>query len=172
MAKPMVHAKSSAEHFGGKPKDYLDIHQLMDSSREAFPDMRHRALTHNSWFITKIIPLIFGETRVNSAGTRYSTRAVAEFHVLEDFKGKYIPSAQDFLAEIEFKDWMDNGKGEPPPSHRKLGRYTGNLPKAVLDALQKTGTQVEGIKLVPVKFRPSEPFAGPGCRNGPPGMLD
>ncbi len=30
MSKPYIHALSSAKKFGGKPEDYLEIHQLMD----------------------------------------------------------------------------------------------------------------------------------------------
>ncbi len=125
----MFHAKTSAKHFGGKPKDYLDIHVLIDSSREAFPDLRHRALTHNSWFITKIIPQIFGEQRRNSAKKLYSTRAVAELHVIEDFKHLFIPSAQDFLEKIRVAEWMDNAHGGAcPPSHKMVKKY-GKHPK-------------------------------------------
>lgn len=59
MAKPWIHAESSARRFGGAPEDYIKIHDLMDSSKEVFPDNRHRALTHNSWFIF-ICEKVFG----------------------------------------------------------------------------------------------------------------
>lgn len=59
MAKPIVHARSSARRFGGQPEDYLAIHDLLDSSKAVFPDNRHRALTHNSWFFF-IVERIFG----------------------------------------------------------------------------------------------------------------
>lgn len=59
MAKPIIHARSSARRYGGEPEDYLPIHDLMDSSKAAFPDNRHRALTHNSWFFF-IVEKIFG----------------------------------------------------------------------------------------------------------------
>lgn len=55
MAKPYIHAESSARRFGGVPKDYLEIHNIMDSSKAVFADNRHRALTHNSWFIGHIL---------------------------------------------------------------------------------------------------------------------
>ena len=113
MAKPYIHAESSARKYGGKAEDYLDIHNLMDSSKSVFPDNRHRALTHNSWFIF-ILEKVFGVTRVNSAGKTYSVRDIGEQHVLEDFGGKFIPSPQDYLQEMEFKGWMQNGKGTPP----------------------------------------------------------
>lgn len=119
MAKPYIHAKSSAKKYGGKMEDYLDIHQLMDSSKSAFPDNRHRALTHNAWFVGTILEKVFGITRTNSDGKVYSVRDIGEQHVLEDFKMRFIPSVQDYLGEMEFKDWMNNGMGSPP-SHARI----------------------------------------------------
>lgn len=124
MSKPHIHAQSSAKHFGGKMEDYLDIHEFLDSSKQAFSDLRHRALTHHPWFISNVLPRIFGGTRTNSDGKRYSVVGIGELHVLEDFGGKFIPSAQDYLEQIEMQDWMDNGKGtSQPSSHRKLGEW-------------------------------------------------
>lgn len=118
MSKPFIHSISSAKKFGGKPEDYADLHNMLDSSKSVIGDNRHRALTHNAWFVF-IMEKIFGETRVNSDGRRYSVREICEQHILEDFGGKFIPTAQDYLQEIEFKPWMGNGKGEPPKSVRK-----------------------------------------------------
>lgn len=116
MSKPMVHAESSARKWGGIAADYMPIHNFMDSSKSAMPDNRHRALTHNSWFIGVGGPLelIFGHEITNSDGRRVSVRDIGEQHVLEDFGMKFIPTAQDYLQEVEFKDWMQNGRGEPP----------------------------------------------------------
>jgi hypothetical protein len=113
MSKPYIHACSSARKFGGKPEDYMDIHNLMDSSKAAMADNRHRALTHNTWFVNVIIERIFGSTMVNSDGKTISVRDVAEQHILEDYGGKFIPTAQDFLQEINYQNWM-NAKGVPP----------------------------------------------------------
>lgn len=119
MAKPHIHAASSARRWGGDAKEYEHIHSFMDSSKGAIADNRHRALTHNAWFISTVIEAVFGTTFVNSVGRTVSTRGVAEQHVLEDYGMKFIPSAQDFLEEIEFKPWMQNGVGLPP-SCKKL----------------------------------------------------
>ena len=120
MSKPWVHAKNSARKFGGKPEDYIEIHNLMDSSKSCIGDNRHRCLTHNSWFIGADGPLekIFGTVIKNSSGREVSTRDVGEQHILEDFGMQYIPTAQDFLQEMEMKDWMNNGKGSPPSFQR------------------------------------------------------
>ncbi len=46
--KPFVHAINSAKKYGGVPQDYLDIHNFMDISKSAHPDMRHRTILHHS----------------------------------------------------------------------------------------------------------------------------
>lgn len=123
MSKPWIHANSSAKRHGGAPEDYMDIHEFMDSSKASIADNRHRALTHNSWFVGTVLERVFGSTRTNSAGRTYSVRDIGEEHVLEDFGMKFIPSAQDYLAEIEFKDWMQNGRGEPPSYAKIAARH-------------------------------------------------
>lgn len=120
MSKPIYHAISSSKKYGGKPEEYIDIHDFMDSSKGALPDNRHRALTHNSWFISVVIEKVFGFQRTNSDGRIYSTRQIAEDHVLEDYNMKYIPTAQDFLGNMSWQEWMDNGKKGFPPSHAKI----------------------------------------------------
>lgn len=113
MAKPIIHANSSARKFGGKPEDYLPIHNLMDSSKAAIPDNRHRFLTHNSWFIGTILEQIFGVYIINADGRQVSVRDIGEQHVLEDFHNKFIPTAQDYCQQMAFSPWM-SGMGLPP----------------------------------------------------------
>lgn len=126
MAKPWIHAESSAKRYGGKPEDYIEIHNLLDSSKGTIADSRHRALTHNAWFMF-ILEKIFGVTIENSEGRKISVREIGEQHILEDYRGRFIPSAQDFLQEIEVKEWMVSGKGQPPSSaklyKKKEGKY-------------------------------------------------
>jgi hypothetical protein len=115
MSKPLLHAQSSAKKFGGEWQDYMEIHELMDSSKQVIADNRHRCLTHNSWFIGNILPKIFGEVFFRkSDGKPISVRDIGEQHVLEDFKNRFIPTAQDYIQLMEYKDWMQNGiKGSP-----------------------------------------------------------
>lgn len=138
MSKPWIHSLSSAKRFGGSPEDYLPIHNLLDSSKGAVPDNRHRALTHNSFFLSVILERIFGVTITNSDGKQISVRDVGEYHILEDFGNRFIPTAQDFLENMSFEDWMNNGRTGTPSSHRKIhelktrsNRISG--PQAVLD---------------------------------------
>jgi hypothetical protein len=122
MSKPWIHSKNSARKFGGKPEDYLDIHNFMDSSKGAIGDNRHRALTHNSWFVSADGPLerIFGVVIKNSDNKEVSVRDIGEQHILEDFGMKFIPTAQDYLQEMEFKSWMNNGKTGVPSSFQRI----------------------------------------------------
>lgn len=119
MAKPYIHAQSSAKKYGGDPEDYVGIHDFLDSSKSVFPDNRHRALTHNSWFIF-VVERVFGHNIQNSEGKAVSVRAIAEQHILEDFGGKWIPTPQDYLEGMEFQNWMNNGIEGCPTSHRKI----------------------------------------------------
>jgi hypothetical protein len=38
---------------------------------------------------------------------------VGEYHILEDFKMRFIPSVQDYLENMVMQDWMNNGAGSP-----------------------------------------------------------
>ncbi len=118
MGKPHHHAKSSVRKYGGQPHDYLEIHKLLDSSKQAMADNRHRALTHNSWFICHILPQIYGDTIINSDGVEVSVIDIAEQHVLEDFGGRFIPTVQDYLVELPIAQWI-NGQDLPPSRVQK-----------------------------------------------------
>jgi hypothetical protein len=131
MAKPFFHAQSSAKKYGGEYTDYMAIHEFMDSSKAAVSDNRHRARTHNSWLIGTVLPRVFGETFFReSDGQPVQTRDIGEQHVLEDYKMRFIPTAQDFIENMEFVDWMQNGVGGAPSSHRKVieARKKSNKP--------------------------------------------
>jgi hypothetical protein len=119
MAAPYKHAESSAKKWGGKPEDYLDIHELLDSTKATFADNRHRTLTHNIWFLAHVLPKIFGHTRTNSEGKTYNVKDVGELHVLEDFGMQFIPTVQDYLQEMEIQPWMSSGGKFKPSSTPK-----------------------------------------------------
>lgn len=131
MANPHTHAESSARRYGGKMEDYLAIHEFMDSSKTTFADQRHRALTHNMWFINHVLPRVFGSLLVNSNGRNISVVQVGMDHVQEDYAGKFIPTAQDWLQEIEYQPWMMNGKGAPPSNAKIFEKRTKHVSKVV-----------------------------------------
>ena len=104
MTAPYYHAESSARVFGGKPEDYLAIHNWFDETKIAYGDFRHRALRHHTFGISECVKL-FGDYIVNSNGKKIPVRYIAEQHVLEDCGGR-IPTLQDWLGEIPVKGWM------------------------------------------------------------------
>ncbi len=126
MANALVHSKSSARRFGGTPDDYLELHIKMDCSKAYVADNRHRALTHTSFWIHEVMIPIFGYTMKNSDGKDFCVKDVCEQHILEDFGMKFIPTPQDYLENMSFEDWMQNGiKG--CPSSFKLIKEKGNI---------------------------------------------
>lgn len=153
MSKPFLHAKSSAKKFGGEPDVYIQIHNMMDSSKAFVSDNRHRTIFHHSagiFYMEKMfgihfdgirklqekynLPDSFEEDMIkflkdniehgtcikNSNGKEVSVRDVAEQHVLEDYGMKFIPTAQDYIENMEFKDWMNNGRSGCPSSYSRI----------------------------------------------------
>jgi len=116
--KPNTHSISSAKRFGGVPEDYMEIHAFLDHTKMLFPDNRHRALLHNSWGIY-VCERVFGTTITNSDDKVVNVRSIAEQHIFEDFGNKFIPTVQDYLQEMEHKDWMSNDNTYPS-SMRKI----------------------------------------------------
>ena len=107
MAHPWHHAISSAKQHGGKPEDYLKIHDWFDQTKAHMPDVRHRAILHSSFGIF-LCEQVFGSTIVNSSGKHIPVRLIGEQHVTEDMGGK-IPTAQDWLEEMSLRPWMTMG---------------------------------------------------------------
>ena len=105
--KPWIHSLSSARKFGGKPEDYMAIHQMMDESKSHIADHRHRGLFHHSYG-TFVMEKIFGVNILNSDGKLVSVRDVAEDHIIEDLG--WIPSVQDYFQHMAHQDWMGGRK--------------------------------------------------------------
>lgn len=104
MTHTYYHAQSSARLFGGKPDDYLAIHNWFDATKESFCDFRHRALRHHAEGVFEC-ERVFGVTIVNSAGKRIPVRYIGEQHVMEDCGGR-VPSLADWLSKIRPEAWM------------------------------------------------------------------
>lgn len=109
MANPLVHSKSSVKRWGGSVKDYLPIHELIDSPKATMNNNSSRLLTHNTWFAYTIIPKIFGYNIINSDGKSVDTVDIAMLHIAEDFRMKFVPTPQDYLKHLEVQPWMNNG---------------------------------------------------------------
>ena len=53
-------------------------------------------------------------------GKLVSVKDICEQHILEDYRHKFIPTPQDFIEGMEFKEWMQNGRGSVPSSTKLL----------------------------------------------------
>lgn len=107
MTHTWFHAQSSAKRFGGKPEDYIAIHDWFDDTKETFADFRHRALRHHSQGIFEA-ERVFGKTITNSNGTMVPVRYIGEQHVKEDCGG-IIPTVSDWFRNIKPETWMSRG---------------------------------------------------------------
>lgn len=125
MANPIKHSESSVAQWGGTIENYLSIHEKMDCSKAWLSDARHRVLTHTMFWIKEVMIPIFGSYITLENDKKVSVKDICERHILEDFKMKFIPTPQDFIQEMDFKPWMQNGNGICP-SASKL--YAGILP--------------------------------------------
>jgi hypothetical protein len=102
MATSYKHAQHSVKRFGGKPEDYIAIHEFFDESKKCLGDIRHRAILHNT-FGTWLVEKVFGRT-ILVEGKQVSVREVAEQHILDDLG--FIPTIQDWLRDLPIETWM------------------------------------------------------------------
>jgi hypothetical protein len=109
VAHPWKHAESTVRKFGGKPEDYIAIHNWFDESKAYIADFRHRALRHHAEGIFAA-ERQFGINVSNSDGKLVPVRYIGEQHVREDL-GR-IPSLQDWLLNIRSQPWMRGQKIE------------------------------------------------------------
>ena len=119
MSKPYEHAVLSVKKWGGKPEDYLPIHNFMDSSKAHVADMRHRAILHSS-FGCYLAEQVFGTNLIVKyedvtvpppfpiKARNVSVRDIAEQHIIQDLG--FIPSVQQYLDHMELADWMGGKK--------------------------------------------------------------
>ena len=113
MSHCYYHALSSARRWGGKPEDYLPLHQWFDESKKIIADPRHRALRHHAEGIF-MLETIFGATITNSDGRVVPVRLVGEQHVKEDL-GR-IPSFADWARLIQPAAWILRGNPIEAPA--------------------------------------------------------
>ena len=111
MGNPIMHSKSSIKRWGGKLEDYLPLHKKMDCSKKYMNTNVHRVLTHTMFWIEEVMIPLYGDYITNSDNKIISVKDICEYHILEDFKFKFIPTVQDYLENIEYKSWYDNGIG-------------------------------------------------------------
>lgn len=106
---PIEHSVLMVRDFGGKNEDYIELNNLIDSTKTHYPFWMHRVITHNSWFIG-IVERILGYEITNSDGKKIPVRVLVSEHIKQDCNGK-IPTIQEWLEAISEKkqeSWMNN----------------------------------------------------------------
>ena len=106
MAHCYYHALSSVRRWGGRPEDYLPLHQWFDQSKAIIADPRHRALRHHAEGIFQLEAL-YGATIENSDGRIVPVRMIGELHVQDDLG--FVPSFADWARLIAPRPWMMRG---------------------------------------------------------------
>jgi hypothetical protein len=101
--KPYLHAKISAKRWGGVPDDYLPIHNFIDQTKMAMPDIRHRAILHSA-FGCYLAEQVFGTIIINHEQKEVSVRDIVEEHIIEDLG--FIPSIERWLTKLPIEGWM------------------------------------------------------------------
>jgi hypothetical protein len=102
--KPLLHANLSVKAHGGHVDDYLPIHNFIDSSKSAHPDVRHRAILHSA-FGCYLVEQVFGTyITLKDSGKRVSTRDIAEEHIIQDLG--FIPTVERYLNCMSIEPWM------------------------------------------------------------------
>lgn len=64
------HAQSAARKWGGRPEDYIAIHEFVDSSKKIIGDVRHRSMYHHTtgvWLCQEVFGRTITVTRPGSA---------------------------------------------------------------------------------------------------------
>lgn len=105
--KPLIHAKISVKKYGGKVEDYIPLHDFFDSSKAAYPNMKHRAILHNAFGIF-ILERVFGTYITNSDNKMVSVRDIGEDHVMDDLG--FIPTVENWLENLPLEGWMSGTK--------------------------------------------------------------
>lgn len=101
--KPYKHCQISVKTWGGKPDDYLKIHNWFDQTKNNIPDVRHRMVLHNSLGIF-LCEQVFGVYFTNSDDKIVQVRDVGEQHVLDDLG--FIPTLEKCFEGLSIDQWM------------------------------------------------------------------
>ena len=99
--RPWQHAKSTAGR-NADWRQYLPIHEFLDSTKVACPDLRHRMILHNVDLGPAVAAMAFPE--------RNDARAIALQHVKEDLGG--TPLLLDWIDTCDVSKW-------PQPPYRR-----------------------------------------------------
>lgn len=95
MTSPIIHARSSVKRLGGDIDLHMSLHQMLDSSKVAFCDARHRVVYHHMEGVEYL-----SKTLGKSEEERIHLLTVGVQHIREDMGGRLV-TAQDWIEQID-----------------------------------------------------------------------
>lgn len=123
VAKPYVHAESSAAQWGGPVAAYLAVHDLMDWSKSAHASVRHRAVFHSADAGLAVVRAVVGDV---VPGTATPTALVVDQHCREDLG--FLPPLALYLERVVLPPGLDR-KGRTVGQHcAASARRFGGVP--------------------------------------------
>lgn len=115
------HAQSAARKWGGRPEDYIEIEEFIDSSKKIIGDARHRSVYHHTegvWLCQRIFGRVLTIEK-NTKEVLVPVRLVAERHILEDLG--WLPSPADYIKGMPMAPWMTGSQRKEVPLSHLLG---------------------------------------------------
>jgi flagellar motor component MotA len=64
---------------------------------------------------------------LNSENKKIHVRDIAEQHILDDFRGKFMPTVSDYLSNMTLRPWMDNALTSIYPKEEKKLAVKGTI---------------------------------------------
>ncbi len=95
--KPLQHAQISQKTYGGCWKDYVEVHNFLDSSKASCAHFKHRFLLHHKEGI-ELGVRIFGANLINGENRAIQTRQLLTEHLIEDLGS--VVSVEDWARDL------------------------------------------------------------------------
>lgn len=131
--KPALHALKTVKKYGGIVEDYIDIHNFLDSSKACHPDMRHRALLHNSlgcFIAEKLFGMPLGSIEKLSAKYNWSNEEIKDIKNLineaRSNSSTYIENSEGRLVYV--RDVAEEHIIEDMGRIPTVSNYLDNMP--------------------------------------------
>ena len=132
--RPYHHARASAARSGNDWREDLKIHEFIDSSKTAFPDLRHRMILHSTD--------LGGELAARAFPDRLDARELVKNHIIEDLG--QVRTIHDWLSHCRTQQLPRPHPGSLPVNEEVLleaerARQTladHQGPRAVLEILR------------------------------------
>jgi hypothetical protein len=104
--EPEQHCMTSVANFGGKPDDYLTVHEFLDEVVARYPNLPGAWVITHSTFGLALVEAVVGPYITRADGKIVPTRTIAEKHILSEYR--HINTVHAFLSHMPVVPWMGN----------------------------------------------------------------